>query len=282
MELRQFESYSQLFYSCDKGNLFLRKQASLQHPFDYLEDYINFNDEYLWLKLREFGYGKDIIQTINKKHREATEHFNIEHGILRGKEGADYLNKILNILLELYSLNKENYCTPTINLAPFLDHLIKRTIIDIFNYNHSEINGMNRGRIYPWLKVKPPLKSFRWHQNIEFTQNQLKRLYKENLIFHLIDTQTKFSSFKNVFLHRRLTNKINWVHKTSSLKYFIQQLIEKEVIENPSNKHWKITSEFFLVENEVILPSDFTKTQPTKNKLIKKKIDKFISALVSR
>jgi hypothetical protein len=90
---------------------------------------------------------------------------------------------------------------------------------------------------------------------------------------------TDFSTFKSLFGARQLENKINWIDRKSSLYYFIKLLIEHKVIKNSRNKHWEITSEFFLLKGESLLPKDFLNQKETQNKKNRKYLESFVNSL---
>src|SRR5690606_1320533 len=154
---------------------------------------------------------------------------------------------------------------------------IKDILKSIFISFHLELNNANREVLSKWFYLKNAIVSFKFRKFPE--DKRFEILYERYLKGRFVSTLTSFNTFKNLFEARQLENKINWVDRKSSLYYFIKLLIEYEVVSNPKNKHWEITSEFFLLKGEPLLPRDFLNQKETQNKNSRKTLEFFVKAL---
>lgn len=86
-----------------------------------------------------------------------------------------------------------------------------------------------------------------------------------------------YSDFKKLFSCVKLDKKHKWLNSNGSLRYFIMQLDEKDIISYPTNQKWEIASNFFLSKNGLLFEGKQLKDSKT-SASDKKLIDPIIQA----
>jgi len=266
--------FSKLFQECTNSS---GNYEGVSHLFFYIKAVIGMNeapfDRYNLMDSSTY-YNQLINETKNQYIL-----FELELSLLHKNKG-EYLNQIvISLFKDLKNLKENSIKTPH-------HELVKNQIFYVFgkicNSNKSaSLNNLNRKRLSKWYYLKEPIKSFKLIKMLEekwferYFMLRMQNLYSPNFI----SNDTSFTTFKALFEGKYLENKINWTDNKSSLYYFIQKLISSNLIDNPKNKHWQITSEFFLIKGESIRPKDLTNQKATTNLVKRQKIDTFINRL---
>jgi hypothetical protein len=266
--------FSNLFKECTNST---GKYEGVSHPFFYIKAVIEKN---------EIPFDRDKLldsytyynQLINETKNQYII-FELELCLLQKNKG-EYLNHIVfSLYKDLKNLKENSTTTPHHELAK---NQIFYVFSKICNSNKSVyLNNLNRKRLLKWYYLKEPIKSFKLKIMPEekWFENYLMFRMQNSFAYNFISKDTSITSFKALFEGKYLENKINWIDNKSSLYYFIQKLICSKLIENPKNKHWQITSEFFLLKGESIRPKDLTNQKATTNSLKRQNIDIFINRL---
>ncbi len=262
------------------------KEADLkdrvEHPFIFIESYLlNLNN---YPSLNTFEKAQTIFNDIKTYQESAYNCFELELNLLQ-ENRIKYLNKIVVRLLEIQKDLRQvkrkkdlKRHKSIVNLILLLLNSIKEILKLIFISYHLELNNSNREVLSKWFYLKKAITSFRFNKYPE--DKRLEKLYDKYFInTKFISPLANFSTFKNLFEGKQLANKINWLDRKSTLYYFIKLLIEHKVVKNPKNKHWEITSEFFLLNGEALLPRDFLNQKETQNKKSRVILESFVKAL---
>ncbi len=254
----------------------------VEHPFVFIESYIHdFNG---YPSISTFEKAQAIFNNIKEYQKAAYNCFELELNLLQ-ENRIKYLNQIVSRLLviqkDLRQIKRkkdlEKYSGIN-NLLLLLLGSIKDVLKSIFISYHLELNNANRETLSKWFYLKKAITSFRFNKHPE--DKRLEILYRKYLTERkFVSSLTNFNTFKCLFEGKQLENKINWVDKKSSLYYFIKLLIEYDVVRNPKNKHWEITSEFFLLNGESLLPRDFLNQKETQNNTKRENLESFVKAL---
>ncbi|MDB0602201.1 hypothetical protein PL373_13785 [Tenacibaculum maritimum] len=272
------------YYMLNSKPFIKRKEIEdrIEHPFIFIEDYINNLDSIPTLGV--FDKALTIFNNIKSFQKYAYNCFELELSLLK-ENRIKYLNQVVSKLLEIqkslrHTKRKQilERITSIESLFLLLLNSVKDILKSIFISCHLELNNTNREVLSKWFYLKKAVTSFRFNKYPE--DKRLENLYHKYFINErLISPLVKFSTFKSLFEGRQLENKINWIDRKSSLYYFVKLLIESNIIKNPKNKHWEITSEFFLLKGESLLSRDFLNQKETQNKKTRKTIESFIQAL---
>lgn len=254
----------------------------VEHPFVFIESYIHdFNG---YPSINTFEKAQAIFNNIKEYQKAAYNCFELELNLLQ-ENRIKYLNQIVSRLLviqkDLRQIKRkkelEKYRGIN-NLLLLLLGSIKEVLKSIFISYHLELNNTNRETLSKWFYLKKAITSFRFNKHPE--DKRLEILYRKYLTDRkFVSILTNFDTFKSLFEGKQLENKINWIDKKSSLYYFIKLLIEYDVVRNPKNKHWEITSEFFLLNGESLLPRDFLNQKETQNNTKRENLESFVKAL---
>jgi hypothetical protein len=254
---------------------------SVEHPFTFFESFNEF--ENLINSSHDFKNALILFNNIKTHQNTSYNCFELELSLLK-ENRIKYLNQIVTKLLmyqkELrHEKRKENFHIKYLeNFFLLLLNSIRDTLKSIFISYHLELNNTNKELLSRWFYLRKSITSFqikKYPEDKRFENLFRKYLISNRFISHL----TEFSTFKTLFEVRHLENKINWVDRKSSLYYFIKLLILHNVIKSPKNKHWEITSEFFLLKGESLLPRDFLNQKETQNKQSRDVLEKFVKAL---
>jgi len=254
----------------------------VEHPFVFIETYIH--DFNVYPSVNTFEKAQAIFNDIKEYKEAAYNCFELELSLLQ-ENRIKYLNQIVSRLLviqkDLRQIKRkkevEKYRAIN-NLILLILGSIKDVLKSIFISYHLELNNTNREALSRWFYLKKAIVSFRFNKYPE--DKRLEKLFVKYLTKGgFISKLTNFNTFKCLFEGKQLENKINWIDKKSSLYYFIKLLIEYNVVRNPKNKHWEITSEFFLLNGEALLPRDFLNQKETQNKSKRESLESFVIAL---
>lgn len=269
--------HTQLFYLSYELRLRESNKCLSIHPFIFLENYlIKEADSYC---NTDFKKGTEYFKNLKSLQELSYHYFEYEMIILDQRRNT-YLNEITSILIEfskkLKSLkSKSNQIITHLDMLSFITKDILKNIFISF---HLELSSENRIHLSKWFYLKEPVTSFRFSKLQE--EKRLEILFSRYLRgTDFISFDTSFETFKTLFEGKYLVNKINWTDKKSSLYYFIKLLIREKIIRNTKNKHWLITSEFFLLKGETLEPKDFLNQKETQNQEKRTQLEKFISAL---
>ena len=254
----------------------------IEHPFIFLEIYIQ--DLNVYPLLNTFENAQTIFNNIRTYQEAAYNCFELELNLLQ-ENRIKYLNQIVTRLLGIQKDLRKVKRKKDLKLHKSIESLIllllnsiKDILKSIFIAYHLELNNTNREVLSKWFYLKKAITSFRFNKYPE--EKRLEILYQKYLISgRFISPMANFNTFKSLFEAKQLENKINWIDKKSSLYYFINLLIDNNVIKSPRNKHWEITSEFFLLNGESLLPRDFLNQKETQNKKSRDILESFVKAL---
>lgn len=257
-------------------------KGRVEHPFIFIESYIH--DLNTYPLLNTFEKAQAIFNDIREYQKVAYNCFELELNLLQ-ENRIKYLNQIVSRLLgiqkDLRLIKRKKAIKqhkPINSLILLLLNSIKDILKSIFISFHLELNNSNREALSKWFYLKKAITSFRFNKYPE--DKRLERLYNKYLKDNgFVSPLTNFATFKSLFEAKQLENKINWIDRKSTLYYFIKLLIEYNVIESPKNKHWEITSEFFLLKGETLLPRDFLNQKETQNKKNRLILESFVKAL---
>lgn len=95
-------------------------------------------------------------------------------------------------------------------------------------------------------------------------ENHRKELIKDLKDGNYIDASTR--NMEWAFQNGKIGKKINWIKSRAELKYFIQQLILKGVIDNKSDGIWNVVTICFVVRGKNILSNKLPKDHPPSQK----------------
>lgn len=272
--------YSKLFLKYVPKYYSNNGKSSAKHPFQFLEDLCN--KEYKGeIDFIRFDEGFSFYNELKVKSEYAQKWFVFEYSLIKGNN--EYINKIVSSLIKLYrklnSINKESshYAINKKSYYNIIQTIIKEILVSIFISYHLDLNKTNREYLSKWYYLKESISSFKFIKNQE--DKRLKELFEKYLKYTFIDINTPFDTFKTLFEERNLVNKINWIDQKTTLYFFIKLLRQHKVIKNTKNKHWLITSEFFLLRGETLMPKDFLNQKEPQTKLKREKLEKFVLAL---
>jgi len=197
-----------------------QNNISVNHPFIFL-NYLSKPTYENTSVLNSFEKGFLFFNQLKLKTEHAYLCFEFEFNPL-GYNKKLYLNKIVNILFELYNnLNQGGY----LNEQGY-QRIIANAIMEILtrislSHSHLYLNSTNRKKLSKWFNIKEPVLSFEMKKRPE--DKWLARFYQEYLEGVFIEKREySFSSFKALFEGKHLENKINWIDNKASLYYFIQ------------------------------------------------------------
>lgn len=268
------------------------------HPFYKLEKFEVEIDEYdkedIFNKIYSFHIN------IQRETEEALSKFQFEINLCPVSIRADYANNMVDRLLKTFRrINEKNsaknsnksmkYVEIQINknyypLYLFLLDALKNCFETILKKYESELYLESKKEILEIFTPKKPILSFELSR--EITDEDLRNSFQSRLVEKgLIHPGTQFITFKNLFQHRPLNEKIHWTGSQGALYYFIKQIVNKDkkgrgtAVVNPENKHWKIASEFFIYNGGKRVPN--LKHQKPPSPKLKKYIDLFVDDLLS-
>lgn len=262
----------------DKDESFYNK---IEHPFVYFERFSE--DKILTNISYSFENALNLFNKIKKYQNASYNCFELELSLLK-ENRIIYLNQVVSKLLiiqkDLRNLKrKENLNIKFLeNSFLILLNSLKDVLKSIFISYHLDLNYTNRELLSKWFYLKKAITLFQFSKYPE--DKRFEKLYRKYLISNrFLSPLTEYTTFKALFESRYLENKINWLDRKSSLYYFIKLLIHHKVIKNPKNKHWEITSEFFLLKGESLLPRDFLNQKETQNKQSRLILETFVKSL---
>jgi hypothetical protein len=271
--------FSQLFRDhSPKGYAHIYKGDPLVHPFYFLEEYLEkkYPDE----NLDKFEEGINFYNNLKGKQEHAFRRFEYEYCLVPQNK-IIYLNEVVNILLDIRNQISRSSQTNFYNdqYLSLLRIVLQDILKQIFVSFHLDLNSSNRTVLSKWFYLKESITSFYFTNYID--EKRLKDLYQEYLVRpRFISYSDSFETFKCLFEGRRMENKINWIDQKSSLFLLIRLLRKHKIIRNTKNKHWLITSEFFLLKGETLIPADFLNQKETQNPDKRKNLIAFVNHLV--
>ncbi|MCO5725554.1 hypothetical protein [Robiginitalea marina] len=284
------DKFSNLFINNAAGHKRseLRKSQGMEseHPFQCLDKYLT--SEHEGIIFKNFDEGFEVFMQAKQDLAASMDRFQFEISLLQDHR-SKYLNAVVGILLKYIEDIESNLKDGFVGFFPnelklCLLTLIKTTLKDIFIGYHLELSNSHHSTLSKWFFLKEPVRSFVWKH---FPNNErLWKLYEEYLIkpgfvsSPSLTYKKSFQTFKGLFEGKVLEDKVNWIGSKSSLYYFIRLLKDKEVIRNPKNNHWIITSEYFLLKGETLTPEDFHNQKETQNKEQRKALEYFVSHLI--
>lgn len=247
----------------------LKKEDFLEGPFSELE-YVLY--KYSNIKaVNDYKLGLQFYKNVEQKRIESLERFNFE-GCSLGEHMQDYINETLTYLINKYK-TVQNYKIKVLKtvmrkeVGAYINivlNVYKKLFWEIQRMFNFEINQENRIFLNQNLNLEEPITSFYLKQKVE--RQHFEFLYYKYLHTKFTSYPTDFGKFIILFENKVVANKIDWIGTKSSLVYFIKQLVRKDLIINPKNKHWKKVSETILYRGEPILPKDLINQQPPKKK----------------
>lgn len=267
------------------------------HPFYLLEDLeksIDKYDKYDFLK-KTYSFHQNIQKTVE----DAFFNFRFELNLCPKYNKSPYINEVVRILYFLYtrvekknrSRNK-NLIKDNLNIAFTKSYFpLYQFLLDAYYYciekiadrYSSLLNNESKKILLDIISPAEPILSFKI--NKEIPDNLLKESFENRLIKkELINVETEFSNFKTLFLGQPLREKIEWISTLGALYYFITLLIKEDdngrkAIQDPKNKHWQITSEFFSYDGGKRVPN--LKRQKPPRKQLRRPIELFVNDLNS-
>lgn len=277
--------FTKLFYKhCDLYFDFDAEHKLKAHPFAFIESYISPTNPEKF-RFDSFEPGFDIFQLINKQLEQQYQVFHFELSLLiQGR--IEYLNEQVDIIYGLYhkisgiKSSSLDYRLNQQKIHLLVRNILKELLSKIFVNYHQELNNKHRLNLSKWYYLKPTITSFKLLKSPE--NRNFEIIYKRYLEGSFVDPRTKFSTFRALFEGKNLRAKINWIDNKSSLYYFVRELTKSKAIKSTRNKHWQITAEFFLLNGEELLPSDFPNQQETQDENKRELIDGFIQILNRR
>ncbi len=271
--------FSQLFKNHSPNSYYFKKGEILhEHPFYFLENFLD--KDIIEYNLGKYEVGFAFYKHIKDAQMEGFNRFEYEYCLVPNNKTI-YLNELVGKLLEMHTrltlLRKNNL--PENDYLGILLMVLKNILKDIFISYHLDLDNSNRDKLSKWFYLKESITSFYFTNYID--EKRLKDLYQEYLVRpRFISYSDSFETFKCLFEGRRMENKINWIDQKSSLFLLIRLLRKHKIIRNTKNKHWLITSEFFLLKGETLIPSDFLNQKETQNPEKRKNLIAFVNHLV--
>ena len=289
-EKRTTKNFSQTYYSCNHPLFFEfhpdeHKKDYIEGPFSELENILYKHSNLHALK--NYEQGILLFNSIEQKLKECLERFNFEGCSSINRH--EYINNVLTYLISKYK-SIQNYKIKATRkdtifmkreVSAFLNIILnvyKKLFWEIQRMFNFEINHDNRIFLNQNLQLDEPIRTFYLKNKVE--KQHFSFLYYKYLHNKFISYSTDFETFKVLFENKIVTNKVNWIGTKGSLVFFIKQLIKKNLIVNPKNRHWKQVSESILIKDEPILPRELTNQPPPKEKY-QKILNQFINRLLS-
>lgn len=279
------QEFSSVFFQTKPRNFKIISEIehTLKHPFVFLEHYksnpINdINLHGIRIDQNSFKNSISFFNQLKSEQFNAYKHFELELS-LSDEYKRDYLNEVVSILLNFRtSVHLPSKRYNNASYYGILSNVVIDILKNIFITHHLLFNDKNRATLSPMFYLTEPIKSFQLKRHIE--EKKFHRLFTRLVQAEFIGFDTSFYTFKSVFEGRYLENKVNWVGNKSSLYYLIKLLIKEKAILNPKNKHWLITSQFFLLNGEPLNQGDFINQKETQQKSKRTIIEKFINSLI--
>ena len=271
--------FSQLFKDhAPKGTYYIHRGDLIMHPFYFVEEYLK--KEYPAENLNKFEEGISFYNRLKDVQAQAFRRFEFEYCLIPQNK-IIYLNEVVDILLtirnQITRSSQSNFYND--DYLGLIRIVLQDILKEIFVSYHLDLNNSNRTVLSKWFYLKESVVSFSFTSHID--EKRLKDLYKEYLVRPgFIAYSDSFDTFKCLFEGRRMENKINWIDQKSSLFLFIRLLRNYKIIRNTKNKHWLITSEFFLLKGETLVPADFLNQKETQNHEKRKNLIAFVNHLV--
>ncbi|AVR44787.1 hypothetical protein C7S20_05625 [Christiangramia fulva] len=272
---------------CNQKEYKRSKAYSPEHPFIHIQKFLDRSDDYkveggIWNWSKETS----LLKVLKEKESESMDWLQLEFSTVYLRKRNKYLNEVVDRLRKLHQQVKnkekeeakafqeksvlfENHHNPLFSL---LELSIIRCFHQILIEHQNNLSQINWEYLYKFFKPKEPILSFKRAGKIK--DEDLEYHFKKLLLdTEIIDPKTNFRIFKNLFLQKPLSRKIEWKEAVSGLAYFITSLKDRGIIENTRNKHWKITSEFFIHNG---LPVSNLKRSGKPRQDLKDTIDQFI------
>lgn len=288
--------YTGLFRDCcAEKKMKLASIYNFSHPFIYVEKAIELSKEIEANPENgtlSFDQNIALTKKIREKEVQALNWFIVEYSAVYPRKRNQYLNGAVDSLRKLHKKiqerekkaikkfeEKKNYTFQNHHnpLPSIIELSIRRIFQSIFSLHQYELNQVNWNYLSKLFLPKKPILSFQRTHKIDDVD--FKNCFKTRLIdTGLLHPETDFRVFKNFFMQKPLQKKIEWLETLKGLAYFVTALKDKGIIENPGNKHWKITSEFFT-QKGAFVPN--LKKQNPPNSGLQKKIDSFIEDIHS-
>lgn len=283
-ENKSQDNFSKLFKKHNDSNyvkyLYANRRDNVdkdlvEHPFSFIKkkfiENINSDD------LKSFDSLLRFKKEIDSKFRNAYNCFELEYSILT-TDKSTYLNKVINYLFECIQAIPNNQYKQVEYHNSIITHAIMEILKKVsISHIHLHINRTNRKKLSKWYNIEEPIFSFEAPKLV--SEKRFQSLYYEYMGTFINQFNSDWHTFQTLFLGKPLEKKIDWKDGKASLYYFIKLLIDSKVIKNPKNKHWQITAEFFLVNNETIISKDLLNQKPTKDKRKIAKLKKFVKLI---
>jgi len=244
---------------------------AVKNPFQYLPLYLS--NYPTIIEVNDFNKSLKYQRDLSAASDYAFECFQLEFNLLENDK-SEYLNRNIDFLFKYYKQSINN------------NVFITNTIIQLFSKfcqpPHAKyLNSTNRKKLLKWFIVKEPITSFVF--KVPREDKWFEQKIKHTLIIgfgkNFISKETSFSAIKALFQGKYLENKIDWIDNKSSLCYFIKSLVASNLIVNPKNKHWEITSEFFLLKGELIKQDELVNQKTTTDIRKRQNINRFFDDL---
>jgi len=255
---------------------YIKNEDRVSHPFVFLRDLLSpsYSDA---SNLASFDSALLFYNELKTDVEYSYNCFELEFSFLLEKKGL-YLNSIINYHFDLLNEIKFDQFPNQNRYSGIIFNAIMGILIRISNSHYNVyINSTNRKKLSKWVIIKEPIFSFVMKKHAE--DKWFKEISKKYLKDFIILNDNSFETFKLLFQGKHLDNKIKWKDNKSSLCYFIYLLINSKTLSPTKNKHWLITSEFFLLKGESIAAGELVNQKHTTDIIKREKLEKFVNAL---
>ena len=182
------------------------------------------------------------------------------------------LNECVDIHKEIMARVKLNF---GIELG-FLIHALYKMAFDLFEKDHPKIPASIFAKRYFQKQKDPNITGFKLKPHIWFLR---RKDFYDGLIKYSYIANRDVKSLDEFFRGEKPVAKINWIKKLNELKYFINRICNKEILEKVPGQQWKYLGEIFTCNGEE-LPLDWNrKRNYLKDKKKKTSIDRLTNML---
>ncbi|MBS9773789.1 MAG: hypothetical protein KGV59_01350 [Tenacibaculum sp.] len=290
--LMDIRSYFEIYNNREKGELvcinkkYLRDNSHIYTQHKYLTQ--NTDNINLYKDLLEKYCFIDYLEDLFEKYI-SDETSVVLRQINNTKNPRSYIDTVVsnicNTLLNLNNLKKKSEEYDEKNYILIIEKMtiaLKNLTYSYFEYldqaTKNKIKTINRHFI-SFFKTKTLEKSFESSLPNDYSKSLKLSSIRKNLINKGCIKEINNPYFVKIFDNtHEVIQRVNWIESKGLLFYFINKLIEKEIIINPKDK-WKKVSMCFLWNGKYIDYIKMKHTPSSKNRIKNKMIDNIIEKL---
>lgn len=222
--------------------------------------------------LKHISFFEPLYKAL-KKEKEKSQTL-LRHEYILSKNKHLYINKLTELLFTDYSELDESIRKEK-NVFAKYGITVKEVYLEIFRDFYSNfpdyltVENFNslKNLVYP---SKKEVQSFKLakrknYQNLKSTEARTKIIesIKENLIKKgFVHELTTFEQINDLFDNkRRELPKIIWLRDITALTTFYKVMEKDEIIQDSEGEHWKILSDYFILEKDSEISREELKTK---------------------